>query len=626
MLYRFDIDGLRALAILAILVFHIDPRFAGGFIGVDIFFVISGFLITGIIWRDLENNIFSFQLFYLKRIRRLFPALFVMLLLSFLYVLFFGLNTEIEMFGKSMLSSLYYASNIFFYSQSGYFDSSLELNPLLHTWSLSVEEQFYLIFPLTLYFIYKQKNRVGHYLIGFLLLSFLLSEMLISIDSSAAFFLSPSRFWQFLVGSLIAIYINKINLTKHQSELIAVFGFSLITIALFLFSEHTPFPGLYAAIPTLGTALLIIAGVNQKTVSYKILSSRLSKFFGNISYSLYLWHWPIIVFYKITISPTFDRYDKIAIFLLSILTGYISWRYIEKNSAKISITSARTKLVIFSSASIIILSILGITAFNSKFFNSNDKQFFEDFLTYKMQARTGKCFLTSSANDVKFFDEGLCINQQKGKKVLLIGDSHAAHYYQALQNDFSQIQLSQVTSSGCRPLLNYSGKEYCNQLMKRLFDNYIDKYEFDLILISGRWLKNDEKSLHDTLRFLKKKNKNIILLGPVIEYNQPLPALLARFGDFENQNTTMPILEAQEWAKISTIDNIIERVALVTQVPYVSILKTVCPQKTCALTTLNGEPLQFDGSHFTTEGASLVLNHIFDEALNIKHLNTEINE
>ncbi|VAW87043.1 O-antigen acetylase [hydrothermal vent metagenome] len=617
--YRKDIDGLRAIAILAILIFHIDPRFTGGFIGVDVFFVISGFLITGIIWRDLEKQCFSFSEFYLKRIRRLFPALFVTLFLSFIFVLVFGLNNEIKMYGESVLSSLYYVSNMYFYTQSDYFDSDLELNPLLHTWSLSVEEQFYIIFPLFLLFVFRKKHNASYYLLAFFFLSFILSEALIHIDSSAAFFLAPSRFWQFLTGSIIAIYAYKLTLNKITSESISFIGVCLVVASLVFLSKETLFPGIYAILPTLGTALLLIGGRNGTTVSYKLLASPIPKFFGNISYSLYLWHWPIVVFYKTLLFPELQKEDKLIIFFLSILAGYLSWKFIEQPTRKISIKKRKVMLINLSLISILTITTLGVLSTQTSLFFRQDTTYFESFANYNMGSRSGQCFLHGKHNDIKSFNDELCIKTGDGKNVLLIGDSHAAHYYQALNKDYPNVNISQVTASGCRPTIAFQGKKRCTELMKKVFHNLLDKHDFDTIIIAAQWRKpEDIENLNKTIKFIENKVNNIIIFGPVMEYRQSLPMLLARTDNGAHQNKEgFRITIARKWNDRLSVNEKIKNSTHETKAKFVSIIDYMCPDKTC-ITTLDGVPIQYDGGHLTNEGASFVLKQIFNENLELQ--------
>ena len=611
--YRYDIDGLRALAILSILVFHIDPRFSGGFVGVDIFFVISGFLITSIIWRELEAQNFSFYRFYLRRARRLFPALFVTLFIVFLLVIALGLSYEVSIYGKSALSSLYYVSNIFFYTQDNYFAPTLELNPLLHTWSLSVEEQFYLIFPLFIFFIYNRSDNALKYLAVFFLLSLLLSELLVRTDSAAAFFLSPSRFWQFLTGSFIAIYSAKLSFPRKYSEIISAIGFIMISVGLFSFTGKTPFPGLFAVIPTAGTALLIIGGMNNGTSTYRILASPVPSFFGKISYSLYLWHWPLIVLYKINYTPLLFRFDKVVLFTISVLAGYVSWKFIETPARKLSLENKSTRLIFVSVFPAIVISVLSVMAiYNPEFVRK--KSNFENYIYYSGKELPGKCFLRSESD----FNEELCIKMDGEKNVLLVGDSHAAHYFQALKSINRDIGVSQFTSPGCPPIITKRRERRCNVIMGKVFNQIVNKYKFDVIIMAARWKPDSIAGLKETLLYLDGKAGEIIVFGPVIEYNQSLPMLLAR-NERQNNNKHegMQLVKSRRLAKIHKLDSLVKKAISGTTAKFISVLENMCINGKC-VTSIGDVPVSYDYGHLTTEGAELVLRRIFDRNLNLR--------
>jgi peptidoglycan/LPS O-acetylase OafA/YrhL len=609
--YRFDIDGIRAIAIIIILIFHVDPRLTGGFIGVDIFFVISGFLITSMIWRENEKGDFSFVLFYAKRLRRLFPAFFVMVVSCFIFVLYFGLYYEITTYAKSALSSLFYMSNIFFYTQSDYFSADLELNPLLHTWSLSVEEQFYLIFPIIIFYLYKNKEKAVKYLVILFIISLCFSEFLVKFDSSAGFFLSPSRFWQFLAGAILAIYTPHIMLGRTLSETMAIFGGILIFGCVFMLTHESPFPGLIAIIPTLGTILLIWGTKNTQTTTNKLLSSPLPRFFGNISYSLYLWHWPVIVFYKINISPSLNYVDKIIVLIVAISLGYLSWKFVEQRTRVISLKKKKYFFVMVGLSSLL-LSVLSLVAIQTNWLKSEKMQWemqMESYISYQMKAQLGKCFLFSGADDVNFYNEKECITIGKENNVVLIGDSHAAQYYSAL-NTLDKIgDLSQITSSGCRPVLNGKGHTRCTELMKKTFKSLLDHYPFDTIILAARWQDTELVKLKETLEFLKNKVPNIIVIGRVIEYSQSLPILLARFSYEKDENEAFQITNARKYDEIYLLDKMTKEIVLTAGANYISAFDILCEKGSC-LTELNGVPVQFDYSHLTEEGAEFIIKDI----------------
>lgn len=610
--YRIDIDSLRAIAVLAILIFHIDPRLSGGFIGVDVFFVISGFLITSILIRDFDAEKFNFAFFYAKRIKRLFPALFAMLFTCTLVVLLLGLSSEIEMFGKSVISSTLYVSNFFFLSESDYFGSDLELNPLLHTWSLSVEEQFYLLFPVFLFFIYRRfKSNIFLILCLTAAISFTLSEVLIENYKSTAFFISPSRFWQFLVGSLIALKLPNIKLSRSVAESLSISGLLIIIFCIAFYSSETEFPGVNAILPTLGAALVIISGSNSQTWSYSALSFSPLRFFGIISYSLYLWHWPVIVFYKVHINPNLDKFDKLSLFLVSILLGYLSWKFIETPARKRPI--GKSSLPIYSGMALVsaVFIVFGISTINTngyRFIFTESQLVAEDYLDYNLEVRQGQCFLSSKSNDINSFDTENCISSVKNKtNVLLMGDSHAAHYYTSLAD--MDINLSQSTSSGCKPTTEYKGSTYCTELMKRTIEKHISENNFDVILLSARWKESDLIPLLKTVKTIKQHTRKVVVLGPSIEYSQPLPLLLARSDESTNFN------ELSHYSSIKEIDNHFQRELLAAGIDYHSVLNIQCPRGDCITTTDSGTPVQFDYGHLTHAGANLITQQLAEKIL-----------
>ncbi len=613
--YRHEIDGLRALAVLAILLFHLETGLAGGYVGVDIFFVISGFLITSIVWRDFEFARFTFTNFYLKRIRRLFPALFVMLLICSIFVMQFGLAAEIDMFGKSAISSILYVSNFFFLSESDYFGGDLRLNPLVHTWSLSVEEQFYIIFPALFLYVYRyHKRRAALLLLIIAICSLILSEVLVGYDRPTAFFASPSRFWQFLTGSLIALKFKDTDYSRSTSDILSLAGLLLILVSFEIYAEWTKFPGLRALPPTAGTALMIVGAKAPDSLFHKVLTLPPARFFGTISYSLYLWHWPAIVFYKLNINPVLETADMLAVFLLSVLLGYLSWRYVEKPTRAINLENNAVSILGTTAAVTAAFLAFGIAAVLSdgyRFMFPKEQLVYEDYIDYKMSARSGTCFLYSKSDDVNLFDEQACIDTDASRKnILLIGDSHAAHYYSSLKN--YDINVSQATSSGCRPTIKSAGAPRCTELIKRVLTRYVKENVFDAVIVSANWQNSDVKNLLATVTLLKKYTDRVIVLGPVIQYSQALPALLARFADGEKE--LRQLKKARLYEQIAEIDGRVKSALRDSPAAYYSVLEIICPKKQCLTTDENGIPLQFDYGHLTQEGAQLVLRSVLGAA------------
>ena len=419
--YRWDIQGLRALAVLAVVIFHISPsRLPGGYLGVDIFFVISGYLIIGFICRDVYAQKFNLSAFYVKRIKRLFPALFATVLATIVGAYFLLLPEETTVFAKSVISTLLYVSNMFFYTQSDYFAADLELAPLLHTWSLSVEEQFYILFPILLIVIIKFRAAQLQVILAIMaVLSFVLSEYLVRTDPSLAFFISPTRFWQFIVGGLLALNIHKMSLNTSSSNIIGFSGLAALISCLFLFSEETVFPGINAIIPTAATLLVIWAG-SITSVFSTAMALPINRFFGNISYSLYLWHWPVIVFYSLAINNEYSiMINNLIVLIISLTLGYLSWKFIElpfsqhKKDAKVA--TRRTLLTtLAASGAVTALMIFSLNGLPHRF---NEKQlYYSSFMNYEQKGfRNGTCFLTSASPDIDFYSKDECITFEVNK-------------------------------------------------------------------------------------------------------------------------------------------------------------------------------------------------------------------
>ncbi|MCU4677379.1 acyltransferase [Catenovulum sp. 2E275] len=605
--FRFDIQGLRGLAILSVVIFHLSPSLLpGGFIGVDIFFVISGYLIIGQIWRAIQNHSFELLDFYSKRIRRLFPALFAMLCATTIIAYQLLLPKEFSNYIDSLISALLYVSNFWFYTKSGYFNSELENALLLHTWSLSVEEQFYILAPLIL-LIFKRRNwHVLSFLIPLVLVGLLLSELFIYFDESFSFYASPSRFWQFAVGGLLAIKFNQPPTHKLTREILVSFGL-LVLVGCFFMLDESNFPGAKAALPTFATAVVIYAG-KAKDLSYYLLANPVAKFYGDISYSLYLWHWPLIILFKLTTSQALTGEYQIILLAVSTVLGYLSYCFIEQPTRRLTFKANSFKpLALASVASISLLGCMYIlsTMHYAKF--QHTQLNYESYLAYPAdEYRKGSCFLTSEFNDIAYFDKTNCITAQAGKtNILLIGDSHASHWYAALRAKLNpKVSLSQVTASGCKPVLQTQGESQCTQLINWAYQDLIKQAQFDKVIISARWASFDNELLKKTILYLKPYVKDIIVFGPIIEYKRDLPRLLAT-----SKNLT-ELMSFAEYERIKIIDAEIESAVLNSGAQYRSVLDQACTKAEYCATVIDSVPLQFDYGHLTLTGASYLLKGI----------------
>lgn len=330
--YRPEIDGLRALAILSVALFHAELGFEGGYAGVDIFFVISGFLITSILYKDAAAGQLNLVQFWERRIRRILPALTAVLVFCTLFGAIVYFPANLIDFGKQLRAQSVFGSNILFYLQSGYFDSSSELKTLLHTWSLAIEEQFYFGFPILFYALYKFRKEWLIPVVSVLAIGSLgVSVYWLQKDlNSAAFYLLPSRAWELMVGSLLALYRPSRPLPGKFAEIISAAGFAAIVYTVISFDNKTPFPGFAALLPTLGAAAIIFSCTNYQTKVAKFLSLRPMVFVGLVSYSWYLWHWPVISFFRYLPGLKFNGLTGAICLLISFGLAVLSWRYIER--------------------------------------------------------------------------------------------------------------------------------------------------------------------------------------------------------------------------------------------------------------------------------------------------------
>ncbi|MFZ0745392.1 MAG: acyltransferase, partial [Terracidiphilus sp.] len=373
-LYRPDIDGLRAIAVLSVILFHAQLSCSGGFVGVDIFFVISGYLITRIVQRDLESHRFSILEFYQRRIRRIFPAFFAMLLVSAVLGLWLLPPDELQDLGKSMVGASTFCSNIFSFHRSGYFDNSSIYQPLLHTWTLSIEEQFYIFWPLILAVLSISLLARWKLWLVFLILgaSLLLSCYLVNHDGNAAFYLLPSRAWELTLGSVLSIapfpqLLGRMpRLTAH---VMSILGLLMLATSITLYNSSILYPGLAALAPCLGTMFIIAAGEGGSSLGGSILSELPLVHIGRISYSLYLWHWPILVFARVFVNGELSLVQRYGCVAITVIISWLSWRFVESPFRNPKIIEGQSRIwVVGGLVTAALFTVLGIVLFSSEGF------------------------------------------------------------------------------------------------------------------------------------------------------------------------------------------------------------------------------------------------------------------
>lgn len=608
--YRPDIDGLRTVAVLPVVIFHLGVKklASGGFVGVDVFFVISGYLITGIIHNSVVAGRFSVYDFYYRRIRRIMPAVSIVYIVSIVLSLILLFPSEQWMVSKAVVSSILFSSNIFFYSVADYFDEASKLSPVLHTWSLSVEEQFYFFVPPLMLLAFRFGAAWVRRLLALIAIaSFIAAVLYIGRNPSAVFYLLPFRAWELLTGSLLAVGVIAAPRSRILAEGAALLGIALIAATVLLLTPAIQFPGWAAVPPVLGAALIIYAGGGQHDTSIgRLLAWRPVRFIGLISYSLYLWHWPVIVFYPYVFGAP-DHLDRAIMLGLSFILAVLSWRFVEQPFRHAPQGHERSRT--YKAAGVVMVSIAASALLVPRaveYIHPTPPQV-EQVLAQQDHAsktwREGQCFLTSQAAEFRGFDKAACLHVEQGRRnVLLLGDSHAAQYYPALVGAFPGVNWLQANSSGCRPVATGQFDDRCRDMMRYMTDDFLARRPpLDAVIIAGRWTAADVPAMGRLLTRLKGEGYRLIVIGPVPEYSQPLPRLVAAQIVSSSVRTDVYLDRS-----ISNVDRDLKRVAEAAGARYISAYTTLCPAQ-CRVWAAPGQVAQFDYGHLTRAGSDLIV-------------------
>ena len=616
MKHRNDIDGLRCIAVGSVVLYHCGfARFLpGGFVGVDVFFVISGFLITNIIAADMARGDFSIFKFYDRRIRRILPALFAVYAFVIVSSLIVMLPLELADVGKSMISSAFFVSNIYFYFTTNYFDASADINSVLHTWSLSVEEQFYIFLPIMLYCLAGLKSGARAAIVATLgIVSFVACVWIMRTDRDAAFYLVHYRAWELLIGSMLALGYPKRVTNVAVNNLLGAVGLCLIGGSVLLLTESDPFPGVSALPTCLGAALILYSGMSGQTVIGRLLSLWPIRFVGLVSYSFYLWHWPVWVVSNQIFR--IGRFESVIVILISFVLAVISWRFIEtpfRQKRGEAIVPGRT--LGWGVGGLVVSSVLATGAIYLPLFRDIPPEVSQvaSYLKYDagQSYRSGRCFLTSG-NTFDAYDKAGCLDISDSKQdVFLIGDSHGAQYYPGLSSDAS-VNVLQATASGCKPVVGATGEKRCTELMSYIFKEFLPSHHVDTIVLAGRWELSDIPALRATAGVLKASANRVVVLGPIVEYNIPLPRILAQDIYWRHAEDVSDYTRTDR----RSVDSAIQKAVLGTNLEYVSVIDAVCPEGKCTLWSGIGKPLQFDYGHLTADGSKLVVSRIYNAIL-----------
>jgi len=621
--YRPDIDGLRALAVLAVVLNHLSSGLvSGGFIGVDVFFVISGYLITGIISREIDEGRFTFARFYERRARRIFPALFAMLATTLTASYFLLLPSDYVRAFQGALATVFFASNLMLWKQqAGYFEATdTKLDPMLHTWSLAVEEQFYVLFPVFLLICYRYfRKHVPLILWMCAVVSFTGAALLVQTNSTAAFFLSPLRAWELLGGALLATgFLPHIG-SRVVREVTVAGGLMAILFACFAYSDRTVFPGLSALVPVLGTVAIIHGGASGPTVAGRILQWRPIVYIGLISYSLYLWHWPLIVLVQYAnVMDSLTPYLA-PLFVASLLVASASYHFVEQPWRRGATERApmALPLTVGFSGLLVIFCVVGLV--KSGFPNRFDAQVISldkarsppiPYSQCGTRSPQSACFLGFETGEVD---------------TVLWGDSHLLSFAPVLQEVLMQAKMKAVflPYPGCAPLFDATSSTGpgCADSQAAVKKYLTEHPEIKSVVIAAFWsryfselgpvkipqdnreeivgLDAAQTGLRTTLQWLQENGRAILLIGPVPAYTKDVPAALAVQTITGKQ--FLPSTLSEEKLFNAPFLDLVGEFKTGASFRYWSPIDWLCA-KECLLIK-NGIPLYRDSHHLSVQGA-----------------------
>lgn len=628
--YRSEIDGIRAIAVMSVVIYHYFPSLLpGGFIGVDIFFVISGYLISNIILNSMRKNRFSLSEFYSRRIRRIFPALILVLTACAVFGWYALAPGDYENLGIHIAGGSGFVSNLLLWSELGYFDESSKLKPLLHLWSLGVEEQFYIFWPMLLLIATKSRWNPLITIATICLASFGLNLLTLNTDASGAFYNPLTRIWELLVGALLAQLsqedssrdmIGRIQ-ASWFADFLSILGVLLIFFGLFSINSTSTYPSPWTLAPTLGTACLITAGPTAVTNRY-ILSRRALVYIGLISYPLYLWHWPLIAFARI-MSPEEPSLELRGVLAMSALfLAWITYRFVELPIRSI-MTKNTTKSIALAMA---FIGMAGSAIFLADGIPSRFSQDVEKFINFQYEfsqdARAPECWITFGAKPDAFHSDCTDVTQSK-RSVVLWGDSHAARLYPGIRNSFTpRMALSQYTRNSCAPLLGLQpggcleGNDYVLSVIK--------KQRPEAVVMFAHWTVHFAKdqevffsSLKKTLTELRSAGvEQVVVVGPAPKWNTRLPNNIAQLMRTEQYDRVPKRTNFGKDPSVEELDRIFRRrLSSIEGVAYVSAIEKMCNDEGCLirLGDTADSLTTWDYGHLTTKASIFLAREISKE-------------
>ncbi len=632
MRYRADIDGLRAIAVGSVVLYHADSHWLpGGFTGVDVFFVISGYLITRLIVEDVAQGRFSLCRFYERRARRILPALVVVLLAATLAAIAWLPPADLQQFGRSLAATAVFGSNLFFWKNTGYFDAPAEAAPLLHTWSLAVEEQYYLLFPPLLVLLLTRDRRwLAPVMLGAMGASLAVAEWGALHHPWAAFFLGPTRAWELLCGAVLALGLVPRIAGRAVGEVLGWTGLASMLAGFILVSGDSRFPGLLALLPCLGAALVIHSAESQATWLSRLLSLRVLVFVGLISYSLYLWHWVLFVYARHLAFRELVLGEKLGLIGLSVVVAVVSWRFVEQPLRRISRGAASTTYPrpVLAAAAAASIAVVG-AGIALHALDGLPGRFSPAALAYadgehSYWPRRDEC-------DGRMCD--LAANTAGRPAVLVWGDSHAAAIAPALQElaDATGKRALLAYKKVCAPLVgfrDYAADPYCDDFIAEVLE-FVEREGVERVILHARWAwyvegsRNEEerarhlqlapdaagpeangrafaRMLTETVDRLNAMGATVEILTSVPEVGVSAPRLLARHVQ---RGDRLPTIARETFERRQARAHaLIEGAATSTAARVVHLHPFLCDDRGCSIAR-NGRVLYHDDDHLSLEGA-----------------------
>jgi len=607
MIYHREIDGLRAIAILPVLLYHANlGLFSGGFIGVDVFFVISGYLIASLIFEEINEKRFSLINFYERRARRILPALFVVMFATLVTGWVYMDPFELKELSQSAFATSIFSSNLYFTLKVGYFNISAELKPLLHTWSLAVEEQYYFIFPLLALFLWKRGIKVvAVSLITILLISFALAITLNTSSPNASFFLLHTRAWELIAGALVALHFHsaRFKLTsKFLASWVSLFGLILILAGILFIDSNVAYPGIGTLLPVVGTVLIILCA-QEHTLTYKILSHKSLVYIGLISYSLYLWHQPILAFARIITLQELTMPLAVSSLVLTFILAIFTKKFVEDPFRKKRILPSRKSLL---SSTVLISAFFiafGMAGHVKKGFPERSE------LSLRLAQNFGLSEKCSGAE----LDQTAC-STAENPEAFLWGDSFAMHLGEAV-DIVEKNGIKQLTMSGCPPIVDYNEAsrktlvtcyDY-NQSVIRYLESMQNPQDKRVYLATSTLGKSDSTELFlDTIQRLKLKGFHVVLVSPTPVNANTLHCIKYQARNDQQYSQCQfdinDIKNDQLFTDLSTISS-------QEKIDFVDLRELICVDGKCSVSKGN-TILYRDNGHLSNESSAIIADFL----------------